>query len=87
MAATIWTSNISDDTKKGEFIYLLQNSTLVLGRLSDIIREKGYSLNRSEESLETYDSPGWACKQAHLNGKRAAYKEILMLLQKDPTNV
>lgn len=81
MTLTLWTANIANSPKdKEDFNQSLKLSTKVLDRLRDIVEEKKASIEYSEHSSSSYKEPSWACYQAHLNGKRAAYTEILQLL-------
>lgn len=48
----------------------------------DIAREIVYnmSIETQKTSESDYDSPSWSHKQAHLNGKQEAYREIMAIL-------
>lgn len=83
---TQWTSHIQDPDKREEFKKLLQNSTLSLGRLYDIVEQKMSEVYSKEEREETYKTPNWAYLQAHQNGRLQAFGEMLRLLDfaKDP---
>jgi hypothetical protein len=70
-----WTKHLEAGAKK-QFEDLVRNTTTVLTRLRAIIEEKDAVLTKQETTLESYDTPSWAYKQAYLNGKRAAYREI-----------
>jgi len=78
--ATMWTEHISDADKKAEFVKLMRNSTLSLGRLRDIIRKLQTELLRSERSVKTYDNRNWTYLQAHTNGMLQAYGNVDRLL-------
>lgn len=83
---TQWTSHIQDPGKREEFKKLLQNSTLSLGRLYDIVEQRMSEIYSSEEREETYNTPNWAYLQAYQNGRLCAFGEMLRLLEfaKDP---
>lgn len=77
--ATDWIKNLPKDEQE-EFEKTLRHSTAVLSRLGVIVDEKLNGLEREENSLQVYDSPSWAFKQAHLNGERAGLTKIKQLL-------
>ncbi len=85
---TKWTQHITDPEKKAEFTKLLQNSTLSLGRLHDIVEQEMTSLYDQERSNGVYRNENWAYLQAHTNGMLNAYSNMLKLLSfaKDPKN-
>lgn len=56
----------------------LKSSKYVLDVVSNVIETRLDSLERAESN---YDSPSWAYKQAHYNGKREALLEVVGLLQ------
>jgi hypothetical protein len=58
------------------------NSKIVLDKVAKVCYNKIIELDNVTTS--DYDSPSWACKQAHLNGKREALKEILQLVDISP---
>lgn len=57
---------------------------MVLGshKVLDRLQEICYNSITSEEKVKAvdYDSPSWSHKQAHLNGRIEAYREIVELL-------
>lgn len=75
-----WTKGIKDEKKKKEFVDLLRNSTIVLGMLQTILRDKIKSLDSTERRIEDYDTPAWSHKQAHRNGQRSGYKEVIDMI-------
>lgn len=81
--STEWTAHLQDLEKKKEFEELLFNSRTVLNRLQEILRRKGVSISNTESDLDSYDSPSWSHKQAHLNGERKSLKTILNLITFD----
>ena len=60
------------------FKQLVLSSEKVLDKLRKIV----YNMSIEEERVKTidYDSPSWSHKQAHLNGKAEAFREIMNLL-------
>lgn len=82
MIPIIWTAHLQNnpDAKK-DFESALQHSTVALSRLLEIIEISKDSLDKIENTSSSYDNPGWSHKQAHINGKRAALKDIEQLLQ------
>jgi len=79
---TLWTADVQNKSEeKEEFQQYLANNTRLLKRLEAILKDKLQALDTVEMSLSSYETEGWAHKQAHLNGKRAAYQEIIKLTQ------
>lgn len=76
-----WSKHLVDKQAKANFESLVGNSTIVLNRLHDILMEEEQALLAEEASTSDYDSPSWAYKQAHRNGKRAALAHIKRLLK------
>lgn len=64
---TIWTQGF-DEEKKAAFLQYLAGDTVICPRLLEIIDQLIKQTHRQERSQATYDSPSWACKQAHING-------------------
>lgn len=78
--STTWFKHLPKD-EQDEFAELVRSNTRVLSRLLDILTENLDTLEIKEVKEDTYRDPSWAFYQAHLNGKRAAYKEIRKLLE------
>jgi len=76
---TEWSSHISDPKKKEEFESLLRNSTIVIGRLHDILDKQIDSLNREKLSPEGFKDPNWALLQANHLGRIKQLLEIQKL--------
>ena len=74
-----WFSDCMEDEKKIEERRkkLLQFSE-ICGIIEGLIEKKIENLDSVTE--KDYDSPSWACKQAHINGEKQAYKDVLDLL-------
>lgn len=75
-----WTKGCKTPEEKASLEKLLRNSTISLGRLREIVRDRIKSLSVSERKIEAYSSPNWAYLQAHTNGMMAAYNNIDQLL-------
>jgi len=77
-----WFKNIpsSDKTKREEMEKTVRNSTIVLQRLQDIIKERDSILVSSMKKEHNFESPVWAHNQAYNLGKLAVYEELLQLL-------
>lgn len=75
----IWTRHLHADRKE-EFEALVQNSTIVLGRMKTILHEQLESTLVSEETEGDFDTPAWAYRQAYRNGERAGLRRALRLL-------
>lgn len=85
---TIWTQHLKTEEERKEFQKLLQNSTISLGRLYDIVYMLMTQVYEKEKREDAYQTPNWAYLQAHQNGRLQALGEILRLLEfaKDPKN-
>lgn len=77
--ATRWTSGLSDQQKE-RFLQALRNDTLVLGRLKEILSEDLLMLHKKESKIDSYESPSWAYRQAHINGAKQTTSALLELL-------
>jgi hypothetical protein len=76
-----WLQHLPQDTDDAKrFEQAVRSSTLVLGRLRDILEEDLEALDRQETSEDQYKLPAWDCLQAHRNGDRARLRKILNLL-------
>lgn len=75
----VWFSDCEEDPKKIEERRkkLLQFSE-ICGIIENVIEKKIENLDSVTE--KDYESPSWAYKQAHKNGEKQAYKEILDLI-------
>lgn len=74
-----WVKNLPED-KKDDFELVLRNSTLILGRLRDILKEELQSTYEIE-TLKDFEDPNWSHKQAFRNGDRARIRKVLSLLE------
>lgn len=80
---TIWTKNLKTEEEKQQFQNTLLGSRLVLERLSDILKEKAESLDRSSLTLSSFDNPNWASKEAYKNGYASCIHNLLQLINLD----
>jgi len=48
--------------------------------LYEILEDAEKTINTKETNISEYTIPSWAFEQAHLNGKKAALKEIKQLI-------
>ena len=59
---------------------VVRNNVFLMTRLREILGKQVAGIENLETSLSVYDNtPNWALKQAHLNGMRQAYKEMMKL--------
>jgi hypothetical protein len=73
-----WTRHLTDPKQKEQFEKTVWGSTQLLNRLKAILEEKEKAIDRSEMSIEVYNTPNWAERQAHKNGNR----EMIHFLKK-----
>lgn len=78
-----WTENLKTEEEKQRFLNTLKSSQSVLERLQEIIKQQKSVIESSETDIETYDTPNWSSKQAHLNGYRNALNYINKLIDLD----
>jgi hypothetical protein len=76
--STEWIRGLPKDEQE-DFEKSLRHSTVVLSRLVALLDEQLKNLDRIENSVEVYDSPSWAYKQAHINGERSRLTKIRQL--------
>jgi len=79
--SVIWTAHLREEKSKKDFLetlpYVLRGP--VVERLREILEMEMKAADKPP-SLNDYESVAWSHRQAHLNGKREAYKRILDLL-------
>jgi hypothetical protein len=80
---TEWTKNLSTPTDKEYFQNRILGAKDVLDRLIVLINEKEQTLDRSEMSIEVYNTPCWENRQAHKNGNREAFHWLRKLINLD----
>jgi hypothetical protein len=72
-----WVKHFKTQQERDEFKKLLLANQKVLDTLSKILYTY---IRESENATNDYDSPSWAYKAAHHNGRIEATKKILKLL-------
>lgn len=63
---------------KKQFEFALQNSSILTNRFLQILDDMEQELYKYEGDLTNY-TEGWAAKQAFVNGKRKAIRDIRLL--------
>lgn len=79
--STEWTRHLKTQKERDNFSSMVRNNRVLLTRLLGILDEKLETIERSENSLETYQNPAYASWQAHQNGRRASLREVRRLLE------
>lgn len=75
-----WTEGMSDKEKE-EFKELLSRNTIITNRILTLLKKRE-KLATDKETRETvFDNPNWAYKQAYLNGKVQAIREVMDLFR------
>lgn len=74
-----WFFNVPADKKAG-FEDALRNSTVMARQLLFLCDKWEQELSTGESKIGDYDTPSWACKQAHRNGDRARIRKLRELL-------
>lgn len=77
---SVWTKHLKGEDKEN-FEKLLRNSTTVLSRLRDILKERDAEIRRAELSVEDFSLVGWDYRAAFRTGQKSALAEIESLLQ------
>ena len=80
---TKWTEHLQDQKDKEHFRNRVIGSKDVFERLTQILDEKERDLNLKEVSIETYNQPNWAERQAHHNGYRSCLHALRKLIDLD----
>ena len=73
----VWVSGIKDKEERESFKKRLLSNQDIWEKLEKIIVERIESL---EPDIHDYDSPSWAYRQAHVNGKREALLDLLDII-------
>lgn len=74
-----WSKHLPAKDRK-DFEAAVRHSTLVLGRLDELIQDRLDSIDQTESNRDTYENPAYGYMQAHLNGRKAALKDLKQLL-------
>lgn len=72
-----WIKDIKDPVERENFKKLLYSNEKVLDKLSKILYNY---IRESETATNDYDSPSWAYKAAHHNGRVESLKRVMKLL-------
>jgi hypothetical protein len=82
-----WTKHLATDEEKANFRKTILSAKPVLNRIKDILAEKEKALDRSEMSIETYNTPNWSERQAHKNGNRESIDFLKKLVDLDQQKI
>jgi hypothetical protein len=74
---TQWSAHIKDPEERKEFEGYIRNSTTLLTRLTDILKQRVEHLECPPKA--DYDKAGWAYEQADRIGQLRVCKELLKL--------
>lgn len=75
-----WLSHLQDDEEKERFEKTIRNSTKVLGRFREMIKNKLEHVESYEISDTHMTTPSWAERQAFILGYKKCIKELDQLL-------
>lgn len=75
----IFFSGLTTDQEKENLKMTLLSSRTAVRKVNDLVEMRKDSTAQAMISTELYDKPAWAYYQAHLNGKREAYDEIIRM--------
>lgn len=74
-----WIATCKTIEERKGLIEAVQNDTVVMGRLKEILQAKYDSLQGMSQTLDFVDS-AWPYKQAHIQGQMAMLEAIFKLL-------
>lgn len=74
-----WTSHLKGSDKEN-FESVLNNSRMLLDRLKTILEQEEAAVDNSDTSIEDFEEPNWAYKQAFRNGQRNILKKLYTLV-------
>lgn len=74
-----WAQHLRDETARLKFNQLVVRTLRepVLLRLLDLVKQE---LDHNTYRDPDYSNPAWSHEQAHMNGKRQAYQDLIKLL-------
>jgi beta-lactamase class D len=72
-----WIKDLKEPEQREHFKKLLYGNEKVLDKLTQILYNY---IKESETNTNDYDSPSWAYKAAHNNGRIEAFKKVIKLL-------
>jgi len=71
---SVWSHHLVKDREAAKkFEDMVKGSKQITDRLQDILDSIDSSLERSELSVEAFDNPNWAYKQAYMNGCKQCF--------------
>ncbi len=73
---SVWTSGVPASERE-RISSMVKGSPQILNRLLEIIKTKMTALETVNET--DYSCPSWSHKQAHLNGKKEALRDMMTL--------
>ncbi len=68
---------LPDNYPKEDFVRDLAGNRKILDVMENVLKNKITKIHDTKET--DYDSPSWANKQAHQNGKVEAYQDVIKL--------
>lgn len=79
---TIWVADLTTQEEIEDFKARLINllNTDIGTKLISILNRELSAYSAAEVKIETYDTPSWGYRQAHMNGGRQALLKVLKLL-------
>ena len=80
---TVWTKHLATEQEREHFTNYLRQSRPVFERIDEILKEQEQRTYELETSINAYDNPNWAEKQAHRNGFKEAIKQMRKLINPD----
>lgn len=78
-----WTSHLTDTEEKNKFKAYLHGSKGIFDRMNEIVDAWERDLTSTELSLDQYESPSWAARQADINGSRRYLRKMKQLITLD----
>jgi hypothetical protein len=75
-----WFKGERDKKAREDFERMLRNDGVVLGRLREVLNDLRNEVERQETSIEDFDSPSWALKQASRLGEKRGLTKVIDLL-------
>lgn len=75
-----WTKHLQPNEAE-DFKTVLHNSTYILRRLKDILKEDLDILEKADTNTSDFDNPNWTYRQAARIGEKASLRKTLELLE------
>lgn len=76
-----WLKHIQDKQERNDFEQSVLADHFVLSRLKAIIEEMDTEVQNDEASVNQFEDPNWAYKQAFRNGDKYRLKELKELVK------